>query len=45
MDNGRPSIDPVLFFRMQLVSYLFWIESCRQLCRDVYLNLAYRWFC
>jgi hypothetical protein len=21
-DNGRPSIEPVLFFRMQLISYL-----------------------
>lgn len=45
MDNGRSSIDPVLFFRMQLISYLFGIESDRKLCRDVHLNLAYRWFC
>ncbi|QOJ24026.1 MAG: transposase [Gammaproteobacteria bacterium] len=30
---------------MQLISYLFGIESDRQLCRDVHLNLAYRWFC
>ncbi|MXS78826.1 transposase, partial [Nitrosomonas sp. JL21] len=44
-DNGRASIDPVLFFRMQLISYLFGIESDRQLCRDIHLNLAYRWFC
>lgn len=27
LDNGRASIDPVLFFRMQLISYLFGIES------------------
>ncbi|MBP7113768.1 MAG: transposase [Nitrosomonas sp.] len=45
VDNGRTSIYPVLFFRMQLISYLFGIESDRQLCRDVHLNLAYRWFC
>ena len=44
-DNGRPSIDPVLFFRMQLVGYLYGIESDRQLCREIHLNLAYRWFC
>lgn len=44
-DNGRPSIDPVLFFRMQLISYLYNIESDRQLCREIHLNLAYRWFC
>jgi IS5 family transposase len=29
---------------MQLISYLFGIESDRQLCRDIHLNLAYRWF-
>lgn len=44
-DNGRPSIDPVLFFRMPLIGYLFGINSDRQLCRDIHLNLAYRWFC
>ena len=44
-DNGRPSIDPVLFFRMQLINYLYGIESDRQLCREIHLNLAYRWFC
>ena len=43
--NGRPSIDPVLFFRMQLIGCLYSIDSDRQLCRDVHLNLAYRWFC
>ena len=45
LDNGRAFIDPVLFFRMQLISYLFGVESDRQLCRDIHLNLAYRWFC
>jgi len=44
-DNGRPSIDPVLFFRMQLIGYLFHIRSDRQLCEEVHLNIAYRWFC
>ena len=44
-DNGRPSIDPVLFFRMQLISYLYGMKSDRELCREVHLNLAYRWFC
>ena len=45
VDNGRPSIDPVLFFRMQLISYLYGMKSDRELCREVHLNLAYRWFC
>jgi len=42
--NGRPSIDPVLFFRMQLVGYLYGIGSDRKLCEEIHLNLAYRWF-
>ena len=44
-DNGRPSIGLVLFFRMKIVSYLFGIQSDRQLCKEVHLNIAYRWFC
>ena len=44
-DNGRASIDPVLFFRMQLIGYLFGIKSDRKLCDEIHLNLAYRWFC
>ena len=44
-DNGRASIDPVLFFRMQLVDYLYGIASDRELCREIHLNVAYRWFC
>ena len=37
-DNGRPSIDPEVFFRMQ-------IKSDRQLCEQIHLNIAFRWFC
>ena len=44
-DNGRNSVDPVLFFRVQLISYLYGMKSDRELCREVHLNLAYRWFC
>ena len=42
---GRPSIDPVLMIRMLLVGYVFAIRSERALCREVQVNLAYRWFC
>src|SRR5262245_31691654 len=42
---GRPSIDPVLMIRMLIVGYAFGIRSERLLCREVKLNLAYRWFC
>lgn len=44
-DNGRPSVDPVWFFRMQLIGYLYGIRSERRLCEEIRLNLAYRWFC
>ena len=43
--TGRPSIDPELMIRMLIVGYCFWIRSERQLCEEVQLNLAYRWFC
>jgi transposase len=42
---GRPSVDPVLMLRMLLIGYLFAIRSERALCREVKVNLAYRWFC
>ena len=42
---GRPSIDPELMLRMLLIGYAYGIRSERQLCREVDLNLAYRWFC
>src|SRR5882672_10347085 len=34
-----------LMIRMLLVGYVFAIRSERALCRDVQVNLAYRWFC
>lgn len=43
--NGRPSIDPEVFFRICLVGYLYGISSDRQLCEELRYNLAYRWFC
>jgi transposase len=42
---GRPSIDPTLMIRMLIVGYAFAIRSERALCREVQVNLAYRWFC
>ena len=43
--TGRPSIDPELLIRMLLIGYVFAIRSERQLCAEVQVNLAYRWFC
>jgi transposase len=42
---GRPSIDPVLMIRMLVIGYVFGIRSERLLCREVKVNMAYRWFC
>jgi len=43
-DNGRTSIDPALFFRMQIVGHLYGIKSDRKLCEEINLNLVHRWF-
>lgn len=42
--NGRPSIDPVILFKMLFIGYLHGIRSERQLVRDIQVNVAYRWF-
>jgi transposase len=44
-NTGRPSIDPALMIRMLIIGYVFAIRSERALCREVQVNLAYRWFC
>ncbi len=44
-DTGRPSIDPEVMLRMLIVGYVFAIRSERQLCSEVQVNMAYRWFC
>jgi len=43
--TGRPSIDPELMIRMLIIGYVFAIRSERQLCSEVQVNMAYRWFC
>jgi transposase len=44
LDNGRPSIDPVVLIKMILVGYLFGIRSERRLIEEIHHNVAYRWF-
>src|SRR5215210_1687785 len=41
---GRPSIDPVVFFKLQLIMFFEGIRSERQLMETVNLNLAHRWY-
>ncbi|MCS1352069.1 IS1182 family transposase [Mechercharimyces sp. CAU 1602] len=43
-NNGRPSIDPIVLFKMMFIGYLYGIRSERQLEREVRVNVAYRWF-
>ena len=43
-DNGRPSIDPVILFKIVFIQYLFGIRSMRQTIEDIKVNVAYRWF-
>jgi transposase len=42
--GGRPSIDPVVFFKFQLVMFFEGIRSERQLIEMASLNLAHRWY-
>ncbi|MDQ2740794.1 MAG: transposase, partial [Chloroflexota bacterium] len=42
--HGRPSIDPVVFFKLQLVLYLEGLRSERQLMRLAADRLSVRWY-
>jgi transposase len=42
--RGRPSIDPVVFFKLQLIMFFEGIRSERQLIATASLNLAHRWY-
>ncbi len=41
---GRPSIDPEVFFRLQLIMFFAGIRSERQLLEQATYNLAMRWY-
>jgi len=43
-ERGRPSIDLVVFFKLQLVMFFEGIRSERQLIETASLNLAHRWY-
>ncbi len=44
LDNGRPSIDPVVLVKIVLIQKLFGIRSMRQTIREIETNMAYRWY-
>jgi transposase len=41
---GRPSVDPVVFFKLQLVMFFEGLRSERQLMETASLHLAHRWY-
>src|SRR5947207_3744325 len=43
-ESGRPSIDPVVFFKLQLVLFFEGLRSERQLLRVVADRLSLRWY-
>jgi transposase len=43
-ERGRPSIDPVIYFKLQLVMFFEGLRSERQLIATASLNLAHRWY-
>jgi hypothetical protein len=42
--TGKPSVGPVVLFKLSLLAYLFNITSERRLCQEAALNLGWRWF-
>lgn len=44
LDNGRPSIDPVVLFKMVLIQHLYGLASLRRTAEEVSANICYRWF-
>src|SRR3954451_25238354 len=42
--GGRPSIDPIVFFKLQLIMFFEGIRSERRLIETASLHLAHRWY-
>jgi transposase len=42
--RGRPSIDPVVFFKLQLIMFFEGLRSERRLIETATLHLAHRWY-
>ena len=43
-NNGRPSIDPVVLFKIVFIQALDGIKSMRQTCKKIKVDAEYRWF-
>ena len=44
LDNGRPSIDPVVLFKIVFIQALDGIKSMRKTCEKIKVDAEYRWF-
>lgn len=42
--HGRPSVDPVILFKMLMINIIFGYNSMRRTCKEIEVNIAYRWF-
>ena len=43
-NNGRPSTDPVVLFKIVFIQALDGIKSIRQTCKKIKVDAEYRWF-
>lgn len=43
-NNGRPSIDPVVLFKLVFIQALDGLKSMRQTCKKIKVDAEYRWF-
>lgn len=43
-NNGRPSIDPVILFKIVFIQALDGLKSMRQTCKKIKVDAEYRWF-
>ena len=43
-DNGRPSVDPVVLFKVVLIQHLYGLPSLRRTADEIRANICYRWF-
>jgi transposase len=42
--EGKPSVDPVVLFKLHILGYFFGVSSERKLFQELRVNLAYRWY-
>lgn len=42
--TGKPSIDPIVLFKMIFLNYIEGIHSIRKTCERCQTDIAYRWF-